>query len=169
MTIYTIKPTDMWQTTSLDCAVAEELFGWKWLAFNGRPTTSHPEYRTRKDIRVRRFFPPVESLGKQWQEYFKEVPHEPANGDEPLCYSYCSSNGPHMVPHFSGHESAVKDMEQEIHRRGLWAEYREHLKAQIGKEDDASLNFADCESKCIAALAAVGSKYVTSEPPTDNT
>lgn len=156
-----IDAKKIWQTTAMDEAVAEELFGWKWLAFTCRPTRSHPEYP--KEMRVRRFYPPVESLGKQWAAYFKEHPHEPATGDEPLSYCYCSSNGPHMVPHFSGHEDAILQMEKELHRRKLWDDYQGFLAARVRSDDTAKLRFASCEDKCIAALAAVGSKYVTAE------
>lgn len=154
----------MWKATSLDFAVAEELFGWKWWSYFGRPVRSHPEYP--KEMRVRRFYPPLESLCDQWQDHFKRNPHEPAIGDEPLCYSYESMNGPHDVPHFSGHRDACEDMEREIAKRGLFEKYFDFLaqqtraKRQNGTINEKKRHFAKCEDRCLAALATVGSKYV---------
>lgn len=110
---------------------------------------------------------------KQWQEHFKEVPHEPANGDEPLDYCYCSSMGPHTVPHFSGHEPAARDMEQEIDRRGLRDRYDEILAAQQGAMnpdgtiDYKRMRYVTYENRCIAALASVGSRYVVHDDPSE--
>lgn len=161
---FTIDAKSMWQTSDLDYYVAEVFFGWRWLAFNDIPVRGTPGYPA--ECRVRRFYPPDDELAesergkRRWAEYFAERPHEPANGDEPLDYCYCSSNGPHCVPHFSGHADACQELEREIRKRGLWSRYMEILAVQIGSTDDPDLYLAPCDQKCIAALAAVGSKYV---------
>lgn len=153
---------EMWQTTDLDEAIAEEIFGWRWLAYKDTPVRGTPGYPA--ECRVRRFFPPKTLENKKWQEYFAEIGgYEPANGDEPLDYSYCSSFGPAMVPHFSGHRDAIDDMETELEKRGLFNEYVKHLTNQLGDDSPRKVLRADCKTKCIAALAAVGSKYVTIE------
>lgn len=154
--VMAIPKDSMWQTTALDEAVAEELFGWEWLAFEGVPVRGTPGYPNK--CRVRQFVPPKKERHKSWNECAK------ADGSEPLSYRYCSSYGPDCVPHFSGHEDAVLAMEKEIHRRKLWDDYQGFLAAQIGSDKSHKLRFATCEQKCIAALAAVGSKYVTAEP-----
>ena len=168
-----INASQMWQTTKLDEAIAEEFFGWRWLAYSGRPMRGHPDYH--KEIRVRRFYPPLESIKsksvrKQWEDYFARVPHEQASGEEPLCYSYCSSNGPHRVPHFSGHWDAIRELEVEIDRRKLWNDYESRLAticdawAKDGIINQRKLRKATCEQRCVAALAAIGSKYIKFEP-----
>lgn len=156
----------IWQTTELDHAVAEEFFGWKWIAVTDIPVRRTPGYPNR--MRVRRFVPPDVFTNKRWKDYLAEAEVGDATGDEPLDYCYCSSNGPHMVPHFSGHRDAVEAMEKELRRRKLWDKYRKQLWAQVTGEpqpddaviDESRLAAADCESRCIAALAVVGSKHV---------
>jgi hypothetical protein len=139
----------MWQTTNLDYAVAEELFGWRWMTCKGIPVRGTPDYP--KECRVRRFYPPETLANKQWQEYFAEQGGiEPSTGKEPLDYSYCSSQGPACVPHFSGDHNAIAQMERELRKQKVqWGRYISIL----GKR-------RSCKAKCIAALAAVGSKYV---------
>ena len=159
--VFTIEAGDMWQTTDLDHAVAEELFGWKWMAFKGIPIRDAPGYPEK--CRVRRFISPESLKNKRWKEYFAETNGAPATGEEPLSYCYCSSRGPEMVPHFSGHADAVREMEDEINRRGLWDKYADALAAQVGGSPK-NLMRAKCEDKCIAALVAVGSKYIREEP-----
>ncbi len=84
--------------------VAKRIFGWQWMAFVDTPVRRTPGYPNK--CRVRRFYPPLSSRSqktkKAWEGYFAEVPHEPAKGDEPLAYCYCSSNGPDEVPDYGG-------------------------------------------------------------------
>lgn len=117
-----ITPT----AVDLNEQVAQKFFGWRWLAYFGRPTRAHPEYP--KEMRVRRFFPPDTELGERWAEWFAHRPVSPANGDEPLCYCYSSSMGPHIVPDYTGDENAIREMERELHRRGLLKAYRKRLR-----------------------------------------
>jgi len=133
----------------------------------------HPEYYTEnaEKVRVRQFFPSDKELDKGWNKWFAEL--EPAKGDEPLSYCYCSSGGPHHVPHFSGHFQEVIKLEKEIVKRKLWPQYEKQLAAQVGalKSDHRTINeklrskihLASCEARCIAALAVVGSKHVRFE------
>lgn len=142
---------EMWQTTQLDHAIAERLFGWRWIAFRGMPTNDHPLYddpvcRGGPGIRVRRFMSPEALKSEQWQQYWAEHEGAPATGDEPLAYCYCSSCGPAMVPHFSGHEDAAKQMERALDKRGLWTAYENAL----GGPKKARR--ASCKRRCIAAL-----------------
>jgi hypothetical protein len=148
----------IWKTTELDMAIAEEFFGWRWLASLSIPVRSHQGYPQK--TRCKRFMPPDSELGDQWMEYFKVVPHEPAKGDEPLDYCYCSSRGPHSVPHFSGHEDAIKKLEKEIVKRGLFARYQEILSVLLDTDKQEDLILAACEDKCVAALATVRSKHI---------
>lgn len=157
---------EIWKTTDLDRYVAEELFGWKWIAFHGHPIRGR-ERCTPPKCKVRQFFPPDIFKNERWKEHFENSQWAPATGDEPLAYCYCSSMGPHTVPHFSGHEHDCVAMEKEIRKRKLWKEYRECLAGQIGSDDEERLHFANCESRCIAALAAVGSKYVFPDESND--
>lgn len=160
----------------LDMAIAEELFGWKWLAFTGIPTRGTPGYPA--NMKVRRFFPPEALTHDQWNEYFHEIGgYEPATGKEPLDYCYCSSSGPHAVPWFSGDLGEARNIEHEIEKRGLLDLYEGFLMAQVlgrgfdavnEKIDSRRLRKATPEQICMAALSALGSKYVTQldEEPT---
>ena len=157
--------TDIWQTTNLDEAIAEEFFGWIWVSFLGRPVRSHSDYP--KEIRVRRFVRPESKTDDRWKKFLLEMDGAIADGGEPLAYCYCSSAGPACVPHFSGHESAIAELERELRKRDLWEQYRGHLWAQIIQKstdatdiDEERLSAADCETRCIAALAVVGSRLL---------
>jgi hypothetical protein len=154
-----IKAADIWQTTKLDRIIATEFFGWAWYAFEGIPVRETPGYP--KECRVRQFFPPLDSVGPQYQRYMQEVPHEPADGSEPLSYRYCSSVGPHMVPHFSGHAGEFRAVIEELKSRGALDSYFEHLGNIVGSESLKKIAGATLEQQCVAALAAIGSKYVT--------
>ena len=160
--------TDIWQTTNLDEAIAEEFFGWVWMSYIGRPVRGHPDYH--KEIRVRQFLPPVSLVDARWIEFLAEHSgrNALADGSEPLAYCYCSSAGPAFVPHFSGHDSAIAELERELRKRNLWEQYRGQLWAQVIKSDtDASdideerLSAADCETRCMAALAVVDSRFLS--------
>ena len=72
--------------------------GYKWIAFNGKPVKSHPDYP--KDMRVRRLFSPEQLDEPRWADWLKERNAEPATGEEPLSYCYCSSQGFPHVPNF---------------------------------------------------------------------
>lgn len=163
----TIKASDVWQTTELDRLIAAEFFGWRWLAFTGRPTREHPEYRTENadKILVRQFFPPRKTMHKNWDRWFAENPTQPATGEEPLSYCYCSSHGPHMVPHFSGHDHEFRAVIEELEQRRKFDEYLKHLGNIVGSDKPNKIFRAKPEERCIAALAAIGSKYVTIGEP----
>jgi len=156
----------MWQTTSLDRAIAEELFGWKWWSWVGIPIRGTPGYPTK--TRVRQFVSPEQLADKRWEKFLEASEGAPATGDEPLDYSYCSSQGGEWVPHFSGHLNACAEMESELEKRGLAESYLEHLRNYIeqvdGSEPTANrIHRAQPQERCMAALAAVGSKYIKVE------
>lgn len=156
---------EVWQTTNLDEAVAEEFFGWKWMAYRGIPVRGTPGYP--QECIVRQFLSVDAVKNPRWQEFLKENDGRETTGDEPLAYCYCSSQGPAIVPHFSGHHRDIATLEKELRRRKLWSQYRQHLWAQIGGDgeiEEDRLADADCESRCIAALAVVGSKHVRPVP-----
>jgi hypothetical protein len=146
------------KVTRLDYAIAEEFFGWRWLATFGRPVRSHPEYP--KEMSVRRFFPPAAKLGKNWERYFANEPHTEATGDEPLDYCYESSSGPHMIPTYSTTEDDALLVVREIKKRRLFAKWLNELQAIVGSDKTERWYFATPEHKCIAALAAIDSKYI---------
>lgn len=147
-------------TANLDERVAEEFFGWRWMAFTGTPVRGADGYPNKTT--VRQFFPPDSDLSEDWRKYLEKHGASPASGNEPLSYRYCSSCGPHVVPHFSGDENALKHVERELDNRNSWDKYQEMLVDQLeafdsqGKVDGKKLRAATCEQKCIAALAAVG-------------
>lgn len=159
---------EIWQITELDRMVAEEFFGWRWMAFIGTPTRSHPDYP--KPVRVRQFMSPEGLASERWLEYWRKHDGAPAYGNEPLSYRYCSSMGPAQVPHFSGNWNAIADLEQELRGRELWNDYRQQLWSQVvGSEgldgiDEGRLAAAGHKARCIAALAVVGSKFAAPEP-----
>ncbi len=122
--------------------IATKLFGWKWIAYIGRPMNSHPEYRTREKMRVRRFVSPQLLANKNWIKHFESIGgYADAIGDEPLDYCYCSSMGPEIVPCYSSSEAACEEMQTEIVRRGLWEKYQDSLPL-----------YPWCEDRCRAAL-----------------
>lgn len=156
---------EFWQTTELDHAIAEEFFGWKWMAFRGIPVRGTKDYPT-KQI-VRQFFPPKSLENPEWIEFLAKNEGRRADGSEPLSYRYCSSVGPASVPHFSGHDSAIADLERELRRRGLWTDYRNQLWVQVTQQTDdmqieeSTLADADHKSRCIAGLALVDSRFLS--------
>ena len=142
-----------WQTTDVDCAIAEEFFGWKWMAFDA---ASHPQSDPPQI--VRRFMFPDQLESPEWIEFFREQHGHPADGTESIDDTALTN-----VPHFSGHEIEIAHVERELRWRHLWHEYRDQLWAQIGGTgpiDESRLADAGCEDRCIAALAVVGSKFV---------
>lgn len=155
---------EVWQTTSLDEAVAEEFFGWRWRAYIGKPIRGTPGYYGPDKMHVRQFMSPETMADPDWQDHFARKEGRPADGSEPLAYCYCSSCGPEMVPHFEGHAEAVAMLEKELRRRKLWDKYREQLWMQVGrgaaKINEAKLAAAKPKDRCIAALAVVGSRFV---------
>lgn len=160
----------IYTTTNLDRFIAEELFGWKWMAYDGKPMINHPQYRE-GDIRVREFFSPESLKNKRWQEYWGEKNGAEATGDEPLSYRYCSSYGPAMVPRYSSSRDDAFEMEREIRRRKLWPKYETILAQQCramrknGTINYERMHFASLTNRCLAALAVVGSKYIEQQDP----
>lgn len=150
------------RTTALDHAIAEEFFGWRWMAHRGIPirgTEGYPRKRM-----VRRFHSPDTITSGRWKEYWKRTEGRLADGTEPLDYSYCSSAGPEIVPHFSGDIGAVAILERDLQDRFLWDDYRKQLQVQMSRQsaedpiiDERLIATADCETRCIAALAIVNS------------
>ena len=80
----------------LDEVILTQVFGWKWMSFEGIPTRSTKGYPEK--CRVRELFSPKQLKSKNWQKYFKEREGREADGSEPLSYSYCSSMGPTPPP-----------------------------------------------------------------------
>jgi hypothetical protein len=77
-----------------DALIAEKLFGWKWMSKVSVPVKGTPDYP--KHCRVREFLAPDEIENRRtneyWLDYFaREGEMLEATGDEPLAYSYCSS------------------------------------------------------------------------------
>jgi len=140
------------EQNQLSAAVAEEFFGWRWWSFVGIPTRDHPGYPAK--CRVRQFLPPQSLANKRWIAFFDGADGRGATGDEPLAYTYCSAAGPDCFPSFS---SGVATLEKELNKRGLLKKYHDIL---------ARMMHASCEQRCIAALAAADSKYVTNHPST---
>jgi hypothetical protein len=147
-----------WQTSDLDYLIAEEIFGWKWLAYIGIPVRGTPGYP--QTCRVRRFFPPETLSQESYEKWAVEHEAGPATGAEPLDYAYCSSCGPAPVPHFSGHAEAARMLEKELHKRGrtIWERYLSALAECV--EDGEPLQLASCDAKCLAALVAIDSPNV---------
>lgn len=151
--------------TKLDYAVAEDLFGWEWLAYRSRPTRNHPDYYTENatNVLVRRFFPPLRSLDSIWAVWRENKQPVPAKGDEPLAYCYESSAGPHPVPQYSSDFGSGLVL-KEIKRRRIVRRFAAELQASVGSNKIEKLLFATPEQKCIAALAAVDSKHIQRVP-----
>jgi len=81
--------------------IAIRLFGWKWMAFIGRPVRGEAR-RTPEPEMVRQFMSPKSIVNERWQACFAEHEGHEATGDEPLAYCYCSSSGPEWYPDFLG-------------------------------------------------------------------
>ena len=156
----------IWQTTILDEWVAEAIFGWKWMSFIGIPVKGTPGYP--KEMRVRQLMSPKQLRMPEWERHFQLHDAREADGFEPLAYCYCSMGASNaLVPHFSGHLSAVAMMEKEVRDRGLWDKYRTQLWAQVTEQsedleitDEAKLANADCEDRCISAIAVVNPEWL---------
>lgn len=69
--------------------------GFVWMAFDGMPTSSHPKYRDadvrENGMRVRQLMSPEQMQSERWKEFFENNNGSPADGSEPLAYTYCSS------------------------------------------------------------------------------
>ena len=158
------------EQNQLSAAVAEEFFGWRWMSFVGIPTRDHPGYPAK--CRVRQFMSPKSLANKRWIAFFDGADGRGATGDEPLAYTYCSAAGPDCFPSFSSDVVATLELEKELNKRGLLKEYHDILVKQVGAKrpggsiDIARMMHASCEQRCIAALAAADSKYVTNHPST---
>lgn len=83
----------------LDEELAIRLLGWKWISFVGIPVRETPSYP--KKTRVRQLFSKSQLEGKDWEEFARKYEAKEATGEEPLAYSYCSSQGPAMLPKFT--------------------------------------------------------------------
>jgi hypothetical protein len=79
----------------LDEAVAERIFGWRWMAFEGIPVRYAPGYPQK--CRVCQFLPPEQVTSDM----------EPATGDEPLAYRYCSSAGVEVPPDYHSRDDIL--------------------------------------------------------------
>ncbi len=164
MTPITLSEEQCWQTSNLDYAIDEEFFGSKWMAYRDTPVRSKPGYP--QECIIRKFLSAKMLANPDWQQYLAEHECRDADGSEPLAYCYCSSQGGYEPPHYSGHASAIAVVEKELRRRKLWSEYRTQLWVQITQQaddltiDESRLADADCATRCVAALAVVGSKHV---------
>jgi hypothetical protein len=74
------------------------LLGWKWVSFIGIPHNEHPTYPA--ECRVRQLLSAKQLKNKYWREMLDANDAQPATGEEPLSYRYCSSQGPARVPEF---------------------------------------------------------------------
>lgn len=79
--------------------IAQHCFGWKWMAWPGRPMRSHPQYDIVDEMMVRTFMSPEQMQRvheePNWVDYWKRTGHQmvEATGEEPLAYQYGSSAG----------------------------------------------------------------------------
>lgn len=78
-----------------NAAYAVERCGWRWMAFDGMPMSSHPRYRDpdvrQNGMRVRQLLSPEQLASESWQEHLKRNNGGPADMTEPLAYTYGSS------------------------------------------------------------------------------
>lgn len=153
-----------WQASNLDYAIDAEFFGGKWVAYFGCPMRSESDYPRKR--MVRQFMSAKMLATTGWQEYLAANLGRDTDGSEVLAYCYCSSQPVYEPPHYSGHAAAIADLEKELRRRKLWDAYRTQLWVQLTQQtddlaiDESRLADADCQTRCVAALAVVGSKYV---------
>lgn len=112
----------------LNQLIAVEVFGWRWISFVGVPVRGSPGYP--KKCRIRRFVSPELLVSERWMKHFERVGgYSDAVGDEPLDYSYCSSQGPELCPDFVGHFFACNEVMQHPN----WPKVRDTvLSATIG-------------------------------------
>lgn len=138
----------------LDYAVAEEIFGWRWLRYHGVPVRGTPGYP--EHCYVREFFSPHTKDFDAMQ---------PATMSEPLSYAYGSSSPPAYVPNYSGSYDSAHCVEVMMHKAGFWNQYRDALYARLNvKPADqlkthllAKFHLAHPADRCEAALAVVRS------------
>ena len=88
-----------------DEQIAEKLFGWKWMAFDGIPIKGTSDYPRKQ--RVRQFLSGKQLKSKRWREHMKANEGAPAIGDEPLSYTHCSSGcTAEMIPPYTSDAGA---------------------------------------------------------------
>lgn len=174
MTFPTLTLTSdmIWRTTDLDCMVAEEIFGWRWYAYDGGHYRGVMDGGKGRDgyveARVRAFMSPKTAKDKDW----KHLNVTECTPDEiktlPIAYSYY----PPRIEHASGQHGAVAKMEAVLKKRKIHRRYCELLAEIVGCESLKTawkLLYATCEQKCIAALSAVDSKYIQRVEDTEAT
>lgn len=93
--------------------------GYVWMAFDGRPTRSHPRYWDddvrEHGMRVRQLMSPEQLADERWKTFFEAKNGAPADGSEPLGYTYESSGcSAAMVPDLVSADLAV-DMSRLVH------------------------------------------------------
>ncbi len=128
--------------------IAQHVFGWKWISYIGTPIRGTEGYPCK--CRVRQFFSPKTLENKDWIEYFAEAKAQPATGDEPLSYSYCSSAAPEMVPPYTSDRNA--DWEVWQHVKKNWSkEGLEEFKSKLNDKYMMSTRcpFSRAVLKCI--------------------
>jgi len=144
-------------TTDLDRAIAQEFFGWKWVAFWGIPIKGTKNYP--KKCMVRQFFPPESLENEDWILHFEKNQARKSDGDEPLSYPYCSSCGPAEVPRFSKYYGSFFPVQIKLEDMGLWEEYSKRMQPQLCNAPNGDSPLGDFEFGCIVALDLVNSKY----------
>lgn len=92
---------------------ATHKLGFVWMAFDGLPTSDHPRYHdedVRRDgMRVRQLMSPEQLADERWKSFLESSNAAPANGTEPLAYTYCSSGcTAAIVPDLVNAELATK-------------------------------------------------------------
>lgn len=80
--------------------LAITLLGWKWVSFVGIPVKGTEGYP--KKCRVRQLLSKKQLESESWQDKLSVNEGRDAIGDEPLAYTYCSSQGSDArVPRFT--------------------------------------------------------------------
>ena len=85
--------------------IAAVYFGYRWMAWRGRPTTSHPDYPA--ECMVMQFMSPEQLDDIRWQQFFDENNAQDVTGSDrseyALAYTYSSSGcTAAIVPNYLG-------------------------------------------------------------------
>lgn len=101
-------------TCELTNEYAVEHLGFRWWSWIGHPVKGTPGYP--QIMRVRQLLSPEQLASKSWREFLDDPANEarPADGTEPLDYTYCSSGCTVVMPTRTVH--AYDIVEQDVPR-----------------------------------------------------
>ena len=143
--------TDPAEMRRIEAWCAEHVMGWRWYSFLSIPVKGTPGYPG--TMRVRQFFSKAQLNNPKWQEFVDRSSVQPATGDEPLSYDYCSFGSTAAgIPNYLTDANADVAVLQYV-RENWPREQFHHFQGafvELGNEDPCHYDIGDyCRAACI--------------------